>query len=92
MNQIARGGNDPTPPEGGTTRMPHTSQPQGPDPSLRTNLQGDSVKTCELLPRARERYHGRMSLVAEKLARVSPGFTKRASSVGESLSTLEYSD
>ena len=29
MNQIARGGNDPTPPEGGTTRMPQTSQPQG---------------------------------------------------------------
>jgi hypothetical protein len=25
MNQIVRGGDDPTPPEGGTTRMPQTS-------------------------------------------------------------------
>ena len=29
MNQIARGGDDPTPPEGGTTRVPQTSQSQG---------------------------------------------------------------
>ena len=42
MNQIARGGDDPTPPEGGTTRVPQTSQSQGPAPSLPPNLQGDS--------------------------------------------------
>jgi hypothetical protein len=34
MNQIASGGDDPTPPEGGTTRVPQTSQSQGPAPSL----------------------------------------------------------
>ena len=29
MNQIVRGGDDPTPPEGGTTRMPQTSGLRG---------------------------------------------------------------
>ena len=41
MNQMARGGDDPTPPEGGTTRVPQTSQSPGPAPSLPPNLQGD---------------------------------------------------
>jgi hypothetical protein len=29
MNQIVRGGDDPTPPEGGTTRMPQSSGLRG---------------------------------------------------------------
>ena len=45
MGQIARGGDDPTPSEGGTTRVPQTSQSQGPGPSLPPNLQGDSNRS-----------------------------------------------
>jgi hypothetical protein len=51
MNQIARGGDDPTPPEGGTTRVLQTSQSLGPAPSSRRNSKeirtADTATMCQ---------------------------------------------
>ena len=51
MNQIARGGDDPTPPEGGTTRVPQTSQFQGQlPPSRQTSKKirtADTATMCQ---------------------------------------------
>ena len=45
MNQIARGGDDPAPPEGGTTRVPQTAQSKGP-PADRTSKE---IRTADTI-------------------------------------------
>ena len=51
MNQIVRGGDDPTPPEGGTTRMPQTSGLRGQiPPSSRISKEirtADTATVCQ---------------------------------------------
>ena len=51
MNQIVRGGDDPTPPEGGTTRMPQTCGLRGQiPPSSRISKEiraADTATMCQ---------------------------------------------
>ena len=53
MNQIVRGGYDPAPPEGGTTRMPQTSGLRGQiPPSSRISKEirtADTATVCQTL-------------------------------------------
>ena len=52
MNQIARGGYSPTPPEE-DTGVPHASRSQGPDPSLQLEPPA-SIKSIISTPAMRE--------------------------------------
>ena len=61
MNQIARGGDDPTPQEGGTTRVPQTSQ------STKSSSYKETLRS----------YNPLLCLVASRCGRVTDRQTAR---------------